>query len=605
MARTASDVMVERLIDWGVDTIFGLPGDGINGIMESLRTHQNRIQFIQVRHEEAAAFAACAYAKFTGKLGVCLATSGPGAIHLLNGLYDAKMDGAPVLALTGQQYSDLLGSHYQQEVNLLALYEDVAAYNQQVQSPTQVFNLVDTACRTALAHQTVAHITFPIDLQVAEGKVEFVAHHGGPAKTPGEVAPFQPEFYSHNSGPGRAADIYKGLFPAPTQETLQQAADILNAGKKVAILAGHGALHASIELEEIAERLGAPIVKSLLGKGVVPDASPYTTGGLGLLGTGPSEDVMEQCDTLFLVGTSFPYARYLPRPGQARGVQLDIDHTRIGLRYPVDVGLIGDAQPTLQALLPLLQRKADRSFLEKAQKGMREWNEFMQKEGTREDVPMKPQVVAYTLNELAAPDAIITGDSGTNTTWIARNFSIRQQQMFSCSGNLATMAPGLPYAIGAQVAYPGRQVIAFVGDGAFTMLMGEMLTAVKYRLPIKVIIIKNDVLGQIKWEQIVFLGNPEYGVELQPADFVAWARAAGGDGYRVADPANVREVMREFLASPKPAVLEALVDPNEPPMPGKVRPEQALKFGKALVKGQPQGARIALTAFRDKISEYV
>ncbi len=605
MAKTASDILIERLIDWGVDTVFGLPGDGINGIMESLRTHKNQVKFIQVRHEEAAAFAACAYAKFTGKLGVCLATSGPGAIHLLNGLYDAKMDGAPVLALTGQQYSDLLGSNYQQEVNLLALYEDVAAYNQQVQSPTQVYNLVNTACKVALSRRTVAHITFPIDLQVAEGKLTFDSHHGGPAKTPAQVAPFPPEFYSHNGGTGRASEVYKGLFPAPAEETLAQAAEVLNAGKKIAILAGHGALHAGPELTHVAELLGAPIVKSLLGKGVVEDDNPYTTGGLGLLGTGPSEEVMEHCDTLFLVGTSFPYARYLPKPGQARGVQIDIDHTRIGLRYPVEVGLVGDAKPTLQALIPYLQRNENRTFLEKIRKSMHEWNEFMRKEGERMDVPMKPQAVAHTLNELAAPDAIITGDSGTNTTWIARNFSIRKEQMFSCSGNLATMAPGLPYAIGAQVAYPGRQVIAFVGDGAFTMLMGEMITAVKYQLPIKVIIIKNDLLGQIKWEQIVFLGNPEYGVELQPADFAAWARAAGGEGFRVADPANLRSVMREFLAYPGPAVLEALVDPNEPPMPGKVKPEQAAKFAKALVRGQPQGPRIALTAFRDKLSEYV
>lgn len=605
MAKTASDVMVERLMDWGIDTIFGLPGDGINGIMEALRTHRDNIKFIQVRHEEAAAFAACAYAKFTGKLGVCLATSGPGAIHLLNGLYDAKMDGAPVLALTGQQYSDLLGSGYQQEVDLLSLYKDVAAFNQQVESPTQVFNLVDSACRVALAKRTVAHISFPIDRQVAEGKVEFDAHHGGPAKTPAQVASFPPEFYSHNGGPGRAGEMYKSFYPAPTDAALRQAADVLNAGKKVALLVGHGALHAGAEVIQIADLLGAPIVKSLLGKGVVEDDHPYTTGGLGMLGTGPSQEVMEQCDTLLMIGTSFPYARYLPKPGQARGVQIDIDHTHIGLRYPVEVGLVGDAQPALQALIPLLKRNENRSFLDKQQKAMKDWNEFMRKEGERTEVPMKPQVVAHALNDLAAPDAIITGDSGTNTTWIARNFSIRKDQMFSCSGNLATMAPGLPYAIGAQVAYPGRQVIAFVGDGAFTMLMGEMITAVKYNLPIKVIIIKNDSLGQIKWEQIVFLGNPEYGVDLQPADFAAWARAAGAEGYRVADPGNVHAVMREFLASPRPAVLEALVDPNEPPMPGKVKPEQALKFGKALVKGEPQGPRLALTAFRDKISEYV
>jgi pyruvate dehydrogenase (quinone) len=601
MPKTAADILVERLIDWGVDTIFGLPGDGINGVIEALRTHKNQVQFIQVRHEEAAAFAACAYAKFTGKLGVCLATSGPGAIHLLNGLYDAKMDGAPVLALTGQQYRDLLGSSYQQEVNLLALYQDVAAYNQQVQSPTQVYNLANTACRVALSQQTVAHISFPIDLQVAEARLEFDTRPGGSPKTPGQVAPFPPEFYSHNGGPGRASAVYKGIFPAPTEETLVQAAEVLNAGKKIAILAGHGALHAGPELVQVAETLGAPIVKSLLGKGVVEDDNPYTTGGLGLLGTAPSEEVMEQCDTLFLVGTSFPYAPYLPKPGQARGVQLDIDHTRIGLRYPVEVGLIGDTKPTLQALLPRLKRNEHRAFLEKAIRGMLDWKEFIRKESERQDIPMKPQAVAYALNELAAPDAIITGDSGTNTTWIARNFNIRRDQMFSCSGNLATMAPGLPYAIGAQVAYPGRQVIAFVGDGAFTMLMGEMITAAKYQLPIKVIIIKNDALAQIKWEQMVLLGNPEYGVELQPADFAAWARAAGGEGYRVADPTNLRSVMREFLASPGPAVLEALVDPNEPPLPGKIKPEQATKFAKALLRGQPQGPRIALTAFREKL----
>ncbi len=605
MAKTASDVMVERLIDWGVDTVFGLPGDGINGIIEALRTHQEQIRFIQVRHEEAAAFAACGYAKFTGRLGVCLATSGPGAIHLLNGLYDAKMDGAPVLALTGQQYSDLLGSSYQQEVDLLSLFKDVAAFNQQVEASTQVFNLVDTACRVALGKQTVAHISFPIDRQVAEGKLEFDAHIGGPAKTPAQVAPFPRDFYIQDGGPARVSTFYKTIYLTPNEDQLRQAATVLNEGKKVAIIAGHGALHASAELLQVAELLGAPIIKSLLGKGVIEDDSPYTTGGLGLLGTGPSEEVMEQCDTLLLVGTSFPYPHYLPKPGQARGVQIDIDHTRIGLRYPVEVGLVGDTQQTLQALLPFLKRNEHRAFLEKAQRAMGRWREYMQKEGERQDVPMKPQVVACMLNELAAPDAIITGDSGTNTTWIARNFSIKKDQMFSCSGNLATMGSGLPYALGAQVAYPGRQVIAFVGDGAFTMLMGEMITAVKYHLPIKVIILKNDTLGQIKWEQIVFLGNPEYGVDLQPADFVAWAQAAGAAGYRVADPANVRDVMREFLATPGPAVLEALVDPNEPPMPGKVKPEQAMKFGKALFRGQPMGRRIALTAFRDKISEYV
>jgi len=605
MAKTASDVMIERLADWGVGTIFGLPGDGIDGIMEALRTHQDKVRFIQVRHEEGAAFAACAYAKFSGRMGVCLATSGPGAIHLLNGLYDAKMDGVPVLAITGQQPSDLLGSNYQQEVDLLSLFKDVAAYNQQVQGSTDIYNLVNTACRVALARRTVAHINFPIDYQTLEYKGEFLTTQGGPAKTADQVTSFPPTFYSPGGGLGQTGAFPGSEFPAPGRHELQQAADILNAGRKVVIMAGHGALHAGDEVEQVAARLGAPIVKTLLGKSVVPDDSPYTVGGLGLLGTRTGQTVMEECDTLLLVGTSFPYAKYLPKPGQARGVQIDLEHTRIGLRFPVEVGLVGDARATLQALLPLLQRNDDRSFLEKAQKDYSDYREYLNYEGSRTDMPMKPQVVAKVLSEMAAPDAIITGDSGTNTTWIARNFAIKKGQMFSCSGNLATMAPGLPYAIGAQIAYPGRQVIAFVGDGGFTMLMGEMITAVKYNLPIKVIIIKNDVLGQIKWEQMVLLGNPEYGVELQTADFAAWARAAGGDGFTVSDPTRVPDVMRQFLASPRAAVLEAIVDPNEPPLPGKITPEQARKFTMALIKGQPQGPRIALTAFRDKLNELV
>jgi len=596
MAKTASDTMIEALIDWDVDTIFGIPGDGINGLMEALRTHQDRIRFMQVRHEEAAAFAACAYAKFSGKLGVCLATSGPGAIHLLNGLYDAKMDGAPVLALTGQQYSDLLGLSYQQEVDLLSLYRDVAAFNQQVQGATDIYNLVNMACRTALAKQTVCHITFPIDYQVLEAKDGFYKHHGGPPKTAGQVDEPAASFYSHTTTKPR-------VNPVPGLDVLQQAAEVLNAGTKVAILAGHGALGAGEELEQMAELLAAPIVKRLLGKGVVPDDSPYTTGGIGLLGTRPSEEAMEECDTLLMVGTSYPYPMYLPSPPTARGIQIDVDETRLGLRYPIEVGLVGDGKSTLGALLPLLQRKTDRSFLEKAQGGMKEWNELIDSEGQRTTMPMKPQVVAYTLERMVNSDAIICGDSGTNTTWIARNFRLKGDQKFSLSGNLATMAPGLPYSIGAQAAFPDRQVIAFVGDGGFTMLMGEMLTAVKYNLPIKVIIIKNNVLGQIKWEQIVFLGNPEYGVELQPADFAGWARAAGAQGFCVENPAEIEDVMREFLNVPGPAVLEAVVDPNEPPMPAKIKPEQVTHFAEALVKGQPQGPRIALTLFRDKIDQ--
>lgn len=605
MAKTASDHMIEALTQWGVDTIFGLPGDGINGIFEALRTHKDNVRFIQVRHEEAAAFAACAYAKFTGRLGVCLATSGPGAIHLLNGLYDAKMDGAPVLALTGQQYSDLLGTSYQQEVDLLSLFKDVAAYNQQFMGPHDITNLVNNACRTALSKRTVAHLTFPIDFQVMEGKEKVLAHHGGPPKTPGAMGlEFVPGFYTGNGHfppQGRAMDTEDS--PKASAASMEHAAELLNAGKKVAMLVGHGAIHARKEVEEVAELLGAPVIYSLLGKTVLPDEHPHNVGGLGLLGSYTSDMVIESCDMLLMIGSNFPYARYLPKPGEAWGVQIDVDETHIGLRYPMDVGLVGDSKATLQALMPMLKRKEDRSFLEKAQKNKEEWVHGLEAEAERMEMPMKPQVVAHILSELADEDAIIAGDSGSNTTWIARNFRARGNQMFSCSGNLATMAPGLPYAIGAQVAYPGRQVIAFVGDGGFTMLMGEMLTAVKYQLPIKVVIIKNNYLAQIKWEQIVFLGNPEYGVDLQPADFAAWARAAGAEGYTLEDPRQARDTISKFLASSGPAVLEAVVDSCEPPLPGKIKPEQAAKLAKALLRGQPDGRRIALTAFRDKLTQ--
>jgi thiamine pyrophosphate-dependent acetolactate synthase large subunit-like protein len=412
MAKTASDHLIEALTEWGVDTIFGLPGDGINGIMEALRTHKDRVRFIQVRHEEAAAFAACGYAKFTGRLGVCLATSGPGAIHLLNGLYDAKMDGVSVLAITGQQYSDLLGTSYQQEVDLLSLFKDVAAYNQQFQGPSDITNLVHAACRTALSKRTVAHLTFPIDYQVAEADEKFLLHYGGPAKTRGPMdLDFVPAFYTGNGHfprQGRALD--SDDLPKPSAASLQHAAEILNAGQKVAILVGHGALHARREVEQLAEVLGAPVSHALLGKTVLPDEHPCSIGGLGLLGSYTSDMVMESCDTLLMIGTNFPYAKYLPKPDQARAVQIDVDETHIGLRYPIEAGLVGDTKSTLQALLPLLQRQTDRSFLEKAQKNKEEWVQGLEAEGQRMDMPMKPQVVARVLSELAAEDAIIAGD---------------------------------------------------------------------------------------------------------------------------------------------------------------------------------------------------
>lgn len=581
MGETAADVLVEGIIAWGVDTVFGLPGDGINGIMEALRQRQDRVRFIQVRHEEAAALMACAYAKYTGRLGCCLATSGPGGIHLLNGLYDAKMDQAPVLAITGQTYSDLKGSKFQQEVNMTLLFEDVTVYNQEVINPNQVAMLADEACRHALNHRGVAHITFPVDYQEKEPTGKGTMH----------------------KVEGHTTSRWAPAVVIPPEEELKRAASILNEAKKPIILVGQGALSARSEVIELADKLGAPIVKALLGKAVVPDDHPLTTGGLGLLGTTPSQQAMEEADALLIIGSSFPYMEYLPKPDQARGVQIDDKPDRIGLRFPVEVGLVGDAKPTVAALSRFVERKEDRKFLEQAQKGMQEWRELMRTRALKDDVPIKPQRVAWELSELAADDAIISTDSGTITTWIARQFRIRGTQKFSCSGTLATMAGGLPYSIAAKIAFPERQSIAFVGDGGFAMLMMEFLTAVKYKLPIVVVIIKNNTLGQIKWEQIVFLGNPEYGCELHNPDFAKYAEACGGLGFTVERPEEIRPTLEHALNSNKPSLVEVVVDPYEPPMPPKVTVKQALHFAEALAKGEPHGGRIALTLFRDKLNE--
>jgi pyruvate dehydrogenase (quinone)/pyruvate oxidase len=584
--RTTSDVLVDRLLDWGVSVVFGLPGDGINGIMEALRQRQERIRFVQVRHEESAAFMACAYAKFTGRLGVCLATSGPGAIHLLNGLYDAKLDGAPVLAITGQTYHDLVGTHYQQEVDLLSLFKDVAVYDQQIMSAGHAEALVDVACRTAIATRGVAHLTCPVDIQEQE---------------------IRQDEKSKKKVPGHTSATWTCPVVVPCREDLERAAAVLDTGKKTVILAGQGALGARDELLRVAELLAAPIVKPLLGKAVVPDDSPYTTGGIGLLGTLPSELALEECDTLLMVGTSFPYLEFYPKPGQARGVQIDRDPTRIGLRYPVEVGLAGDAKVTLRELIPLLRKRRDQGFLEDAQKRMKAWRKLMHDRGTRKDTPIKPQVVAHELSALLADDAIITTDSGTITTWVARHVELRGTQQFSCSGNLATMAPGLPYAIAAQIAFPERQVVAFVGDGGFTMLMGELATAVKYQLPITVIVIKNGSYGMIKWEQMVFLGNPEYGCELQDIDFTKFAEACGAAAGRCEKAKEVRDVIGEALKharkARRPVLVEAVVDPFEPPHPPRVKLEQAVHMAEALARGEPNRGRIALTLFRDKVHD--
>ena len=582
MARTAADTLIDSLLDWGVEVIFGLPGDGINGIMESLRQRSEKIRFVQVRHEESAAFMACAYAKYTGKLGVCLATSGPGGIHLLNGLYDAKLDGQPVLAITGHHFHDLIDTHAQQDVNLDRVFADVAIYSTRVMSAAHVQNVADLACRTAITYRGVAHINFPVDLQ---------EHEGG--------ARSKRNIQDHTS------DVLACRARLPHERDLIRAAEVLNTGKKVAILCGQGALNATDELEQVADILAAPIVKALLGKAAVPDDSPYTTGGIGLLGTAPSQEVFENCDTLLMVGTSFPYIEFLPKPGQARGVQIDIDPARIGLRYPVEVGLVADSRETLRALLRHLTRNADRSFLEQAQAATKDWWALMEERGTRGDKPMKPQVVAWELGKRLSPDAIVSSDSGTISTWFARQIPAKRGQKFSLSGTLATMANGLPYAIAAQIAYPERQCIAFVGDGGFSMLMAEFVTAVKYKLPIKVVVIKNNTLGQIKWEQMVFLGNPEYGCDLEPIDFAAFARACGAQGFTIEDPAECGAILDQALATPGPVVVDAIVDPFVPPMPAKVTADQAKKFAQSLARGEPNRSKIAWTVLSDKVREMI
>jgi pyruvate dehydrogenase (quinone) len=583
MAKQVSDLIVERLIEWGVDTIFGFPGDGVDGFFESLRTHQDKLKFIQVRHEEAAAFAAVGYAKYTGRLGVCCATSGPGGVHLLNGLYDAKCDQQPVLAITGHTFSDMIGMDYQQDVDLDKLFIDVSVFNERVMSAPHAVNVVDMAVRSAYGRRGVSHICIPKDIQ--EWKVSN-------------------EHRSSANVQMHSGDYKVSPMATPSKALLQQAADVINKGSKVVIFAGRGSLGCSEELAQLAQTVGGPVVKALLGKATLPDRSPYTTGGLGLLGTAPSVDAMEECDTLIMIGTSYPYIDFLPKPGQAKCVQIEIDPTRIGLRHQVDVGLLGDSKSILTLLLPLLKKKDDK-FLKKSQERMKDWFGLMEERGTRNDMPMKPQAVTHTLNKLLNDDAIVSSDSGTIATWTARYVDIRGTMQFSLSGSLATMANGLPYSIGAAVAYPGRQVVCVVGDGGLTMLMGEIATLVKYKLQVCVIVIKNNVLGQIKWEQMILEGNPEFGVELEPIDFAMVATACGAKGYTIERPQDAEQVLREALAHRGPTVVQAVVDPNEPPMPGKITTEQALKFAKSLVRGQKDAVGIIKTVLEDKIREVI
>jgi pyruvate dehydrogenase (quinone) len=579
---TTADTLVDLLVDrWGVRHIFGFPGDGINGVIESLRKRRHDVQFLQVRHEEAAAFAACAYAKFTGRLGVCLATAGPGAIHLLNGLYDAKADQAPVLALTGLQYSDVIGTHFQQDFDTTRLLGEVAPYSYTVMQPGHLDNITNLAIRYALTNRCVSHVAIPIDVQES-------------AATSGR--------YAGEDQPHHTSGIWSVPRILPNEEDVKRAAAVLNSGRKIAILAGAGARGAAAELEQLAEMLAAPVGKALLGKDCLPDDSPFTTMGVAIIGSAASQGIMEECDTFLMIGTSMPYTAYYPKVGQARGVQIDINPARIGLRYPVEAAVAGDTRETIRALIPHLKRNPDRSFLVRAQEAVRRWNLAMKAQETSRAVPMRPQVFAAAISRHMDDDALICGDVGQVTHWASRHLRIRGEQKFICSGTLASMACALPYAIGAATAFPGRQVIAYAGDGSLTMLMGEIATCVKYNLPVKIFVSKNNALGLIRWEQMLFLGHPEYGIELQNVDFVKVAEACGAKAFRVDDPADVDEIVTKALSIEGPVLVEGVIDPFEPVMPGHIFDEQAKHYGEALRlglrSGQPTEKPIALTMYR-------
>jgi pyruvate dehydrogenase (quinone) len=571
MPRNGSDILVECLMAWGVDTIFGLPGDGINGVMEAIRKRNGKLRFIQVRHEESAALMACAHSKWTGRIGCCLATTGPGGVHLLNGLYDAKYDRASVVAITGLPYHDLMDTFTQQDVDLPKLFSDVAAYSTRIMSAAHMENAVSLACRIACAQHTVAHVAIPTDVQEetledAQPSTRNVEHHVSFARQEGERV--------------------------PEEQEIARAIEILNRGKRVAILAGHGALGARDELIEVAELLGAPVVKALLGKAVVPDDHPLSMGGIGLLGTRPSQEAFEECDTLLIVGSTFPYVEYYPKPGQARGVQIDRDATRIGLRFPVEVGLVGDARKTLKILAARLKAHGDRSFLDRSRQRKREWRELLMQSLDNGTGRLTPGKLAHELGQRLRDDAFVAWDSGHNTGVLARYIDARGTQQFSGSGMMATMACSVSYAIAAALAFPDRQVVAFTGDGGMSMLLGELATVVRYRLPIKIVVMKNNSLGQIKWEQLMFLGNPEFECDLTPIDFAQAAQAFGIPGFRTHSPDDVAAALDSALACDGPALVEATVDPHEPLLPAKRIENYAANLDKALQEGTRDAPQI-------------
>jgi len=585
VADNVADFLLKRLQAWGVDRIYGFPGDGINGIMGALGRNRG-MDFIQARHEEMAAFMACAHAKFTGDIGVCLATSGPGAIHLLNALYDARADHQPVLAIVGQQKRESLGGDYQQEVDLLSLFKDVASeYVHMCTTPEQVRHLVDRSIRIAREHRTVTCLIFPNDVQE-------LAAVPVPPRAHGTV----------HSGIGKA-----GHSLVPNERALRQAADILNAGKKVAILAGAGALHATDELIEVADLLGAGVAKALLGKAAVPDDLPFVTGSIGLLGTKPSWDMMTECDTLLMVGSAFPYSEFLPEEGQARGVQIDIDGRMLSLRYPMEMNLVGDSKETLRALIPLLGRKTERAWRSRIEDNVARWWRVLEKRAQNAADPINPQLVFWELSKRLPERCILSSDSGSSANWYARDIRIRRGMMASLSGGLATMGPGVPYAIAAKFAHPDRVAIALVGDGAMQMNgMNGLITIAKYwkrwsdpRLV--VMVLNNRDLNQVTWEQRVMEGDPKYEPSQDVPDFpyASFAELIGLRGIAVDRPEQVAAAWDQAFAADKPVVLDMRVDPNVPPLPPHITMKQAKAYVTALFKRDPEAIEIVKASAKE------
>ncbi len=592
MAKTTGQFVLERLADdWGIRRIYGYPGDGINGIIGGFHHIGDRLEFIQCRHEEIASFAACAHAKFTGEVGVCLATSGPGAIHLLNGLYDAKLDHQPVVAIIGQQARMSLGSEFQQEVDLVTLFKDVASEFVQVcMVPEQAPHLIDRAMRTAKATRSPTCLIFPNDVQ---------------------ELPYSAPPRAHGAVPSSSAAIRRPHV-VPDDIALQEAAEILNSGEKVALLVGQGAKHALAEVEQVAELLGAGAARALNGRAVLPDDRPWVTGSIGLLGTMPSYELMEGCDTLLMIGSNFPYSEWLPEPGKARGVQIDIDARLIGNRYPMEVNLVGDAADTLRALIPLLHRKEDRSWREEIESSVERWWKILEERAHQPADPINPQLIFHELSSRLPDGAILTSDSGSATDWWARHVRVREGMQAALSGTLATMCPAVPYALAAKFAHPDKPVIASIGDGAMQMLgINALIDIAHYaeRWPDKrvvILVLNNRDLNQVTWEQRVMAGDPKLDASqvLPDFDYAGYARLLGLHGERVDTPEGVGPALDAALAAGRPALVEFVTDPEVPPLPPHISFDQAKELAQAVLKGDPASGHFIRQSLRAKLVEF-